>query len=268
MVLSAAFSPRGDRLVTTGRDASRLWNTATGRTHPRAERAFGQHPRCGVQPVGRPVRDGRHRLRPAGFVWDGATGELGATLLGHTNAIESASFSGDGTLIETASRDGSARISDVDTGSTELQLLRPPRPGERRGVQCRREHPPLRERRRDVEAVERTARPVAAIHRRSTKAAAAGIAFSPRRTLARDGRDRQAPRGSGALVGAGFTTFDHHGPVTSVAFGPGGTTLLTGVYRRRGTDLVNPRWHDHPVLRWRGEGPSASAAFDAGGTRW
>ena len=119
-VQGAAFSPSGDRIVTTSWDrTARLWDVATGK------------------PIGEPLRheaevfgaafspDGKRILTTSLTVrlWDAATGQLVGELAGHEQAIFSAAYSSDGRRIVTASQDRTARLWNVfpDTEALETQ---------------------------------------------------------------------------------------------------------------------------------------------------
>ena len=114
MVISAAFSPDGARIVTASRDkTARIWDAATGK------------------PIGEPLRGHRGPLNSAAFspdgrrivtaaqdntaqIWDAATGEpIGEPL---KSDVWSASFSPDGKRIVTASWDKTARVWDAASG--------------------------------------------------------------------------------------------------------------------------------------------------------
>jgi len=56
-------------------------------------------------------------------VWDASSGQLRATLRGHTSAVSSAVFSPDGQRIVTASNDNAARVFHVVTLSEIAVLL-------------------------------------------------------------------------------------------------------------------------------------------------
>ena len=61
---------------------------------------------------------------PAGDLetWDPTTGELVATLAGHTSQAADLSFSADGSRLVTAGTDGTVRLWDPHTGRQELVL--------------------------------------------------------------------------------------------------------------------------------------------------
>jgi WD40 repeat protein len=115
MVLSAAFSPDGSRVVTASADqTARVWDAATGKplslplAHqaPVASAAFSlDGSRVVTASVDRTAR-----------VWDAATSKPLAPPLAHQGAVWSAAFSPDGTRVVTASGDQTARVWDTVTG--------------------------------------------------------------------------------------------------------------------------------------------------------
>lgn len=116
----ASFSPDGKRVITASSDI-RIWDVATGEnlatldgylTHSRHE---NQRPDALFSP------DGAQMIVPWGKiaqVWDVASGHRLLTLEGHTDIIEQASFSQDGTRLLTVSDDQTLRVWDAATGRT------------------------------------------------------------------------------------------------------------------------------------------------------
>jgi len=190
-VLSAEFSPDGSRIVTSGDDkTARVWEAASGQpvTPPL------QH--GGVVRTAVFSPDGRKVLTScddgAARVWDLGKGSLFAPLvLRHQDVVYSAAFSNDGTRVVTASKDKTARIWDAVSG---LQLPAPP--PFNGPVWC--------------------------------------AVFSPDgRFIAMGGSDGIPPESSGIArvwdVNRGIVVaaFKHADRVTSVAFSPDGTRLVT-----------------------------------------
>ena len=77
----------------------------------------------------------RARLRPAidARVPDAASGQLLATLQGHTGLVYSVALSADGQLVASGSFDGTVRLWEVSSG-TFLRTLRRDRPYERMDI--------------------------------------------------------------------------------------------------------------------------------------
>jgi WD40 repeat protein len=84
------------------------------------------------------TQDGQRRLRPvrvkdtdqggvgSGQILDVATGEVVATLVGHSSTIQAAAFSPDGTRVATASvKDARVKLWDVATGQELLSMPHP-----------------------------------------------------------------------------------------------------------------------------------------------
>ncbi len=107
-ITSVAFSTDGNRIVTGGRDRlARIWNGRTGRLVHELSGHSGQVLDVAIGPPGTEVAtastDGTAR------VWDVSTGLLLAPLFGHTNFVRSVDFSADGQTVVTGSDDGTGR---------------------------------------------------------------------------------------------------------------------------------------------------------------
>ena len=110
-VISAQFSPDGQRIVTASRDkTARIWDAASGTELSTLRHGHqvlsAQFSRDGQRIVTASV-DRRVRI------WDTASGTELVTLSGHEGGVHSAQFSGDGQRIVTASRDKTARVWDA-----------------------------------------------------------------------------------------------------------------------------------------------------------
>jgi len=115
-VYSAAFSPDGERVVTTSYDrTARLWDAKTGAALAVLQGHTGSVHSAAFSPDGERVvtasDDNTARL------WDAKTGAALAVLEGHTGSVNSAGFSPDGTRVATASDDNTARLWDAKMGA-------------------------------------------------------------------------------------------------------------------------------------------------------
>jgi WD40 repeat protein len=118
LVESAAFTADGLTVATASRDGTtRLWDTRYGTSLAIYEGDGDVAPTIAFAPDG-------DRLLTAGlreaWVRDAVTGQLVATLSGHSAAIRSAAFSADGALIVTASGDNTARLWDATSPTYDL----------------------------------------------------------------------------------------------------------------------------------------------------
>jgi WD40 repeat protein/serine/threonine protein kinase len=131
-ILSVAISPDGKTALTGGYDSVvRIWDVATGQQTGQFD---GHVDRGFVSPlVFSP--DGRWAVSSDSFgsdpdisdddvvlLWDVATGEVIRQFVGHTDWINSAAFSPDGTLLATGAKDKTVKIWEVATGEL-LQTL-------------------------------------------------------------------------------------------------------------------------------------------------
>jgi RNA polymerase sigma factor (sigma-70 family) len=119
-VARLAFSPDGATVLAAGSGGRPLglWDIATGKE----VRQFGhgtQQPRAvAMSPDGALVTEADTVVR----VWKTKSGELAAELKGHTNGVQAATFSPDGSMLATGSHDATIRIWDVKTWK-ELRRL-------------------------------------------------------------------------------------------------------------------------------------------------
>jgi WD40 repeat protein len=117
-VLSAAFGPRKEMLVTGSADrTAQTWDLRRGRPAYRLSGHFGRVVGVAVSPqgqfVGTASADGTARI------WNVATrrGALTAIATGHTDQLHSIAFSPSGLFFVTSSRDGTARVWKTDRGT-------------------------------------------------------------------------------------------------------------------------------------------------------
>jgi WD40 repeat protein len=117
-VLSAAFGPRKEMLVTGSADwTAQTWDLRRGRPAYRLSGHFGRVVGVAVSPqgqfVGTASADGTARI------WNVATrrGALTAVATGHTDQLHNIAFSPSGLFFVTSSRDGTARVWKTDRGT-------------------------------------------------------------------------------------------------------------------------------------------------------
>ena len=140
----ALFSPNGNFLAAVGSSQIQLWNVKTGQLWNQLERNDGASTnkqavqmvlpqselssKVAFSPDSRQLiladhGSGEDRTFEFARLWDVQTGELVGSLRGHAGAIESVQFSANGSLIATASTDGTARLWATEMGS-EFPLLK------------------------------------------------------------------------------------------------------------------------------------------------
>ncbi|MFD6390972.1 toll/interleukin-1 receptor domain-containing protein [Nocardia sp. NPDC060259] len=115
---SIAFSPAGDRILTTGAEM-RLWDAATG---ARIDRVFEPQPQA-LRAVFSP--DGRHIAATTRDnsvqIWDTATGKSSAPpLTGYRDGVTTVAFAPDGRSVAAGGWDGTIRWWDVASGRAEV----------------------------------------------------------------------------------------------------------------------------------------------------
>jgi WD40 repeat protein len=122
-IADIALSPDGQRLAVSGEGGGlggagvTLWDLATREPLVSLNGESGQSVVV-FSPDGKSVASGARSL----FVWDSASGELKATLQGHSANILYLAFSPDGTRLASMSPDRTTRIWDLTTAKEALTL--------------------------------------------------------------------------------------------------------------------------------------------------
>jgi eukaryotic-like serine/threonine-protein kinase len=126
-ISAVAFSPDGQRIATAATDrTARVWDTNTGEVLRIVEVAAPE----GLVYLCLAFNADGTRIVTGGddkaLVWDIATGEIVARLLGHTGRIKSIVYSPDGSQILTASLDSQAMLWNAQTGQWLKTFKRDP----------------------------------------------------------------------------------------------------------------------------------------------
>jgi WD40 repeat protein/serine/threonine protein kinase len=121
IVVSAAYSPDGSRIVTASHDkTARIWEARTGAELAVLSGHAGPVSHAAYSPDG--TRIATASADKTARIWDARTGAELAVLSGHAGNVISVAYSPDGSRIVTASADKTARIWDSRTGA-ELAVL-------------------------------------------------------------------------------------------------------------------------------------------------
>jgi WD40 repeat protein/serine/threonine protein kinase len=121
IVISAAFSPDGTRIVTASADRSaRIWDARTGAQLAMLSGHGSSVYSADYSPDGTRIVTASNDKTAR--IWDARTGAQLAVLSGHRDEVNSAAYSPDGARIVTASTDRTARIWDARTG-VQLAVL-------------------------------------------------------------------------------------------------------------------------------------------------
>ena len=262
-VLSAAFSPDGERIVTALLDrTARIWDARSGQPIAILQGHQGAVESAAFSPDG-------ERIVTASWdntarIWDARSGQTIATLRGHQGPVESAAFSPDGERIVTASWDNTARIWDARSSQPITTLQG------HEGEVPRAAFSP--DGTRIVTASwDRTARiwdarsgqPIATLqgHESSVRSAAFSSDGTRIVTASSDCSARIWDVRSGQPIG---TLLGHEGPVQSAAFSPDGTRIITASSDR--TARIWDARNGQQIATLQGHGGSVrSAAFSPDG---
>ncbi len=127
------YSPDGKQVITTENEGARVWDIASGQEARWAVRARIHHDRTALSPDGRYLATGGSvghfqggEQDPRILLWELATGQAVATLIGHEESTNGMSFSPDGRLLASGSgtwesgNDATLRVWDLAT-SRELR---------------------------------------------------------------------------------------------------------------------------------------------------
>ena len=120
-VISAAFSPDGQRIVTGSADNSaKVWDSASGKELLTLKGHGSEVRSVAFSPDGQRIVTGSDDQTAK--VWDSASGKELLTLKGHGSEVRSVAFSPDGQRILTGSGDQTAKVWDSASGKELLTL--------------------------------------------------------------------------------------------------------------------------------------------------
>jgi WD40 repeat protein len=113
-IKSVAFSPDGQRILTSSNEAAVLWDAQTGKEARRFKTHIQSMWAVAFSPDGKRILTGSSE--GAVVLWDAETGKEANRFNGHTGLVSAAKFSTDGRRILTGSWDRTAVLWDADTG--------------------------------------------------------------------------------------------------------------------------------------------------------
>jgi tricorn protease-like protein len=117
-VLSAAFSPEGQKIVSASADKTvRVWSAATGDCEQTMTGHTSTVTSAAFSPDGLKIVSASYDRTVR--VWDVASGNCEQTMTGHTGMVLSAAFSPDGLKIVSASYDKTVRVWGAASGNCE-----------------------------------------------------------------------------------------------------------------------------------------------------
>ena len=113
-VQSISYSPDGRLLAVAGGGSGvTLWDTVNSQ---QKTKFTGGGYSVAFSPDGQLIASGDGWADGTVYIWDVNTGQLKATLAGHTDLVPSVAFSPDGQTLASASYDNTVRLWDVNTG--------------------------------------------------------------------------------------------------------------------------------------------------------
>jgi WD40 repeat protein/serine/threonine protein kinase/tetratricopeptide (TPR) repeat protein len=135
VALRAAFSPDGQRVVTSGdfqlgfqKGALTTWDVRTGQPLFTFGKEYPDLKALAISPDGSRIAGANYRRpgqkQPPGdvIVWAAATGAVELTLAGHAGAVAGLAFAPDGKRLASAGHDGTVKVWDLDRGGLDYTL--------------------------------------------------------------------------------------------------------------------------------------------------
>ncbi len=120
-IMSVAFSPDGQRIITGSRDkTAKVWEAVSGRELLTLRGHTGWIFSVAFSPDGQRIATGSGDQTAK--VWDSVTGKELVTLSGHNSYVASVAFSRDGQRVITGSSDETAKVWEAGSGKELLTL--------------------------------------------------------------------------------------------------------------------------------------------------